>query len=259
MSKIIQISVVIMLAIGCSNKKMLYNLSFPDKSIQLSEKLNEISGMVLISDSVICAIQDEKAIIYYLDANSGVIIDQFDFGKNADYEGITRYKNHFYVLRSDGSVFKVSKKREAKEYKFKHAKNFDFEGLCLDQVNNRLLVACKEHGDNDKQDYFYIYSFLLGAKEYDKKPAFKIRRDEVHPNFKPSAIALHPNGTIYVLSSFSKTLLKLSPNGSVLNKIQLSEYLFHQPEGISFDTNGNLFISNEKNKSAPTILKFEHE
>ncbi len=256
MRRFVQISLFFILVSGCMDQKNLYNLNFPDARLVLSDKLNEISGMVLLSDSVICSVQDEKAVIYFLNANSGGIIKQFDFGKNADYEGITHYKNHFYVLRSDGSIFKVAEKKDAKVYKFKQAKNFDFEGLCLDQTNERLLIACKEHGDKDKKEHFYIYSFSLKTKEYDKKPAFKIRKDEVHVNFKPSGIAIHPNGNIFVLSSFSKTLLVLSPDGVILETIQLSEYVFHQPEGITFNTKGDLFISNEKHKTVPTILKF---
>lgn len=257
MSKIIQITLVLLFVIGCTNQKTAYNLNYPDQYIELSEKLDEISGMVLMSDSVICSVQDEKAVIYYLDINSGDIIDQFDFGKDADYEGITYNESHFYVLRSDGNIFKVGTKKKAKEYKFKEDGKFDFEGLCLDQENNRLLVACKEHGHKKQEDYFFIYSFSLDSKEYEKEPAFKIKRDQVHPNFKPSAISLHPNGNIYVLSSFSKTLLILSPEGKILNKVQLSENVFHQPEGIAFNSKGDLFISNEKSGSTPNILKFK--
>ncbi len=240
-----------------SGQKFLYNLNFPDHRIELSDKLNEISGMEMLSDSVITAIQDEKAHIFYLDSYSGEIIEQFDFGKNADYEGIAHYKKHFYVLRSDGNIFKVSPKKEAEEYKFKQGKGFDFEGLCLDQLNNRLLVACKMNGIKDKRDHFFIYSFSLESKEYEKKPAFRIKRDEVHKNFKPSAIAIHPNGNLYVLSSFSKTLLVLSANGSILNNIQLSNSIFQQPEGITFNSKGDLFISNEKKETAANILKFK--
>jgi uncharacterized protein YjiK len=251
-----QISFVIVALTGCTDQKFLYDLSFPEQRIELSDKLNEISGMELISDSIIASVQDEKALIYYLDADAGTILDELDFGKNADYEGIAHHKNHFFVLRSDGSLFKVGKKKTAKEYEFKHSKDFDFEGLCLDEHNNRLLVACKEHGDKDQRDHIFIYAFSLESKEYDKKPAFKIKRDDVHQNFKPSAIAIHPNGSIYVLSSFSKTLLVLAPDGSILNNIQLSEYIFHQPEGITFNSKGDLFISNEKHDTTPTILKF---
>ena len=107
-------------------------------------------------------------------------------------------------------------------------------------MNNRLLVACKEHGDKDQRGYFFIYAFSLDTKKYVKEPVFKVKRKTVHENFKPSGIAIHPGGNIYILSSFSKTLLVLSSEGSILNNLQLSEYIFHQPEGITFNSDGDL-------------------
>ena len=259
MKQIVQIATLILLmvgTVGCSEQKFIYNLGRPDASIALPSKLNEISGIELISDSVITSVQDEKAIIYYLNVETGEILDQFNFGKNGDYEGITHYKKSFFVLRSDGSIFKVNQKKKAKEYKFKHSKQFDFEGVCADVSNERLLVACKEHGDKDKRDYFFIYSFSLSSMEYLKKPIYKIKRADVHKNFMPSGIAIHPNGSIYILSSFSKTLLVISAKGVIMNNIQLNGYIFHQPEGIAFNEKGDLFISNEKKDTTATILKF---
>jgi uncharacterized protein YjiK len=257
MQRIIQIALFMLVIIGCTAHKFLYDLNLPDQQMELSNKLNEISGMEILSDSLIAAIQDEKGRIYYLDVKSGQIVDHFDFGKKGDYEGLAHSKNHFYVLRSDGNIFKVKKNKESKEYTFKNNKNFDFEGLCVDEKNNRLLVACKTHGDKKKRDHFYIYSFSLETKSYEHKPVFKIKRDEVHKDFKPSGIAIHPNGNLYVLSSFSKSLLVLSPNGTILNHTDLNKSIFHQPEGITFNSNGDLFISNEKNDQIPTILKFK--
>lgn len=244
------------MASACSGQDFQYNLNKPTQQIELPKDLNEISGLEMISDTVLVAVQDEKANVYYLDVNTGKILDQFDFGKDADYEGIAHNKKHFYVLRSDGTLKKVHRNKEAKAYEFKGNKNFDFEGLCLDKSSNRLLVACKEHGDKDERDYFFIYSFSLESKKYDKKPLFKIKRDKVHKKFKPSGIAIHPNGDIYVLSSFSKTLLVLSEDGTIKNILDLKKSIFNQPEGISFNTAGDLFISNEKKDADPTLLKF---
>ncbi|MFT5724219.1 MAG: hypothetical protein ACI9JN_001337 [Bacteroidia bacterium] len=254
----VYISLTLLVLAGCGNHKWPYDLNFPDQSIPLSNKLNEISGLELLSDSVVIAVQDEKALVYYLDLRSGDIIDHFDFGKNADYEGIAASNNEYYVLRSDGTIFKVSPTSDTEQFKFKHSKDFDFEGLCLDKSNNRLLVACKEHGDKDKKDHIFIYSFLLDSNTYDKKPAFKIPRDKVHKNFKPSAIAIHPNGNIYILSSFSKTLLVISAKGTILRAEQLNAYIFHQPEGITFNAAGDLYLSNERTETAATILKFKN-
>lgn len=240
---------------SCAQKSLNYNMSFPDVTMKLSEELNEISGLDLVSDSTIVSINDEKAVIYYLDVNSGEIISKFDFGKDQDFEGIA-FNNGFYVLRSNGTITKVKKNKKNKEYKFKGGKHYDFEGITLDSAHNRLLIACKNHYITNQQDYVFIYSFSLNEKVYEQKPLFKISKKKVHQNFMPSGISIHPNGNIYVLSSFSKTLLVLSPNGKILTKTQLNSYIFNQPEGITFNKNGDLFIANEKNGTYPTLLKF---
>ncbi len=259
MKSTIKFFAIFLLLTSCVNQKVHYNLDVPDQHFKLSKKLNEISGLVTISDSVIAAVQDEKGVVYYLDANTGTIVDHFKFGKEADYEGITHHKKHFYVLRSDGRIFKIKSSKENKQFKFKQSKGFDFEGLCLDKANNRLLVACKTHGNKAEQDYLFVYSFSLDTDKYDKEPVFRIKRDRVNKRFKPSGIAIHPNGSIYVLSSFSKTLLVLSPEGSILNIVQLSEDLFQQAEGIAFNSKGDLFISNEKNKQDASLLVFKNQ
>jgi len=241
---------------SCHAQELQNKFSQPTEQFELSKELNEISGLTLLSDSEIAAVQDEKGKIYILSTQDGKILKEIEFGKKGDYEGITKYKKHFYVLKSNGSIYKVDKSGDAKEYALKQNKGYDFEGLCLDAVNKRLLVACKEHGNKDKRDAFYIYSFSLETKEYEKKPAYKIKRSKVNDNFKPSGIAIHPNGNIYVLSSFSKTLCVLSKSGEILEVTKLNKSIFNQPEGITFNSKGDLYISNEKKNDIPTLLKF---
>jgi len=250
---------LVALVAGCTAKKFLYDLNLPDQQMELSSKLNEISGLVLLSDSVLAAVQDEKGRVYYLDAHTGKIRNHFDFAKNGDYEGVAHHKSHFYVLRSDGTIFKVKPNKKAKEYTFKNNKNFDFEGLCVDVANNRLLVACKTHGTKKKRDHFYIYAFSLVTNSFESDPVFKIKRDEVDSDFKPSGIAIHPKGHIYILSSYSKSLLVLSAKGKIINHTYLDPSIFYQPEGITFNSSGDLFISNEKNDQIPTVLIFKRK
>lgn len=241
---------------SCDAQELQNKFSRPSERYKLSKELNEISGLTLLSDSEIAAVQDEKGIIYILSTLDGKIVKEVEFGKKGDYEGIAHFKKHFYVLKSNGSIYKIDKSGDAKEHEFKNNKNFDFEGLCLDKPNNRLLVACKEHGDKDKRDNFYVYSFSLDSKEYGQKPVFKIKRSKVNDNFKPSGIAIHPNGNIYVLSSFSKTVCVLSSSGEIIEVTELNKSIFNQPEGITFNSNGDLYISNEKKNNTPTLLKF---
>jgi len=128
--------------------------------------------------------------------------------------------------------------------------------LCLDKDNERLLVACKVHGDKDKNGHIRLYGFDLNTMAYEKSPVYKISKKAISPLFKPSAVAIHPNGNIFILSSTAKMLVTLSPSGEILRKDALLKAIFNQPEGIAFSDNGDLYISNEKKNKYPTLLKF---
>ena len=52
-------------------------------------------------------------------------------------------------------------------------------------------------------------------------------------------------------------LVILNPEGNVLAMIDLDDKLFRQPEGISFDENGMMYISNEGKETRATILAFK--
>ncbi|PCJ64334.1 MAG: hypothetical protein COA58_13350 [Bacteroidetes bacterium] len=250
--------VFVVILYGCSGRKTIpYNFDRPSSTIKLKKELNEISGLHCTSDTTVSCIQDEKANIYEIDSRTGTIISKFDFGHNGDFEGIAIRKDTAYVLRSDGSILVSVHSKKAIKYSFKHGKGFEFEGLCLDPKNNRLLVACKVHGKKKKDDHIFIYKFSTLTNEYAEEPLFKLNKKEIHPNFKASAIGIHPKGNIYILSSFSKTLLVLNKKGKVKNKIQLSPYIYHQPEGICFDSESTLIIANEKHKTYPTLIKLK--
>ena len=176
MKIILQIIFLCAILNACTAQEFTYDLDSPDRKLKLSDQLNEISGLEMVGDQQLAAIQDEKAIIYDLDAKTGKIKSDFDFGKNGDYEGISFFKDYFYVLRSDGSILRARKGKKTKEYDFSDSKDFDFEGICVDRVKNQLLVACKTHGDKDKNDHVHIYSFSLKKGAYDKKPWAKIKK-----------------------------------------------------------------------------------
>ncbi|MEP7170152.1 MAG: SdiA-regulated domain-containing protein, partial [Bacteroidota bacterium] len=73
----------------------------------------------------------------------------------------------------------------------------------------------------------------------------------------PSALAIQPfTRDIYVLSSVERLLVIIDANGKLKKVIKLSIALFSQPEGIAFDTAGNLYITNEGRSGKGYILKF---
>ena len=190
-----------------------------------------------------------------------------------------------YVLRSKGVLAVVenfSDEKAVKETAFKPSpltKEADTEGLCLDVKNNRLLITCK--GVTSDPMRRAIWAFDLTTKQYGTAPVFEISLAQIQAylkkqnadkdefkkffeesgtefNFGPSAIAIHPKtGDYYILSSVGKILVVTDDKGNIKGIERLQKKIHTQPEGIVFDTDGTLYISNEgKKEETPKIYSF---
>jgi len=255
-TRLIMLAVAVMLTFtGCAQKQSEASRLSPSHSVTLPKALKEISALQWMSNDVLACLEDENGIIYHINPSSGAILDQFPFDDPGDYEGITFHQGSYYVLKSNGNILKV-KGKNTSLFKFKKNKDFDFEGLCFDPVTNNLLVACKTHGDKDKDDNLFIYSFSLADNEYSEEPFLKLKKKKVHPDFKASAIARHPLGDLYVLSGPARLLLILSPANEVKQLLKLDKETYPQAEGLTFSPTGEMYIANEKNKTGPSLLTF---
>jgi uncharacterized protein YjiK len=253
------------------NYKFPYQFTEPDKSWKLPLSLVEISGLSFIDDHRLACIQDENGIIYIFNLKSGEVETEVNFGENGDYEDIVIVDSDAWVLKSNGTLFKVTDyliKAEPviKKYTTALSGKNNAEGLAYDPVNKNLLIACKEDPYMDEKEgsgVKAIYSFNPEKKQLDTEPVLLINLDTVNyykgdATFKPSGIAIHPiTGEIYILGSVGKLLLVLSRKGEMLAMIKLSSHIFRQPEGICFSPDGILYISNEGAGKEGTILEFE--
>jgi uncharacterized protein YjiK len=74
-----------------------------------------------------------------------------------------------------------------------------------------------------------------------------------------SGIAIHPKtNDIYVLAASTNSLLILNQSGRIIGLHKLSNKIFEQPEGITFDDECNLFIASEGIKKKAKIFKFKY-
>jgi uncharacterized protein YjiK len=81
---------------------------------------------------------------------------------------------------------------------------------------------------------------------------FFLTRDEY--DLAPSAIAIHPiTEQLFITSSVGKVLMVLNPDGRIDHLQRLDKKLYAQPEGMTFDSDGTLYISTEKKKSASAL------
>lgn len=276
-----------------ANYDFPYQLAKPDKSWELPKKLMEISGLSYIDKHRLACIQDEKGNIYIFNLKAGEVDKIIDFGDDGDYEGVEIVKNDAWVLKSNGTLYKVKdylKEPEPGVNKYTTAlsgKN-DTEGLAYDPHNNQLLIACKGHPFTDEKkgkEFKAIYSFDLKTKLIDSEPFLLIEMDTIKyyknyntmaqlgvellaffddskgdVSFQPSGIAIHPiTGNVYILASVGNLLIVFSRMGDMLAMIELRSKYYPKPEGICFSPNGTLYIANEGDGAigAGTILKFE--
>ncbi len=271
-----------------------YTLDNPSKKYKLPHCLDEISGLSFLSKNILACIQDEKGILYIFDLEKGKVIEKLAFGEERDYEDIEIVKKNAYILQSNGTILKVRNIEDGtpkvKKYNTRLSKKNDAEGLAYDDESNALLIACKDSPALKKKGSTLngkraIYRFDLDTKEISKKPVCIIDLEDLkHPigyfsntksltglikrlnplkgdiNFCPSGIAIHPKTkNFYIISSVDKMLIVLNREGQVISSNKLNKKIFRQPEGICFNSDGDMFISNEKNGARANILMFSYK
>ncbi|MBN2441486.1 MAG: SdiA-regulated domain-containing protein [Spirochaetales bacterium] len=256
-----------------------YNISLPDKTIQLPKVLREISGISYYDENTLACCEDETGTVYLVDIRTGDITHSYEFIKDADYEDIEVVRDmiedmetKIYVLRSDGNIYRIkglgSPDQRVKKYKtFLKAAN-NAEGLCYYKAKNTLLIACKGSVLSGTKGALFVFD--LYTKKMQPKPLFVFDTDVTHDKsvthinlpkkFPPSGISINPvDGLIYIISSVAKLLLVINPEGEVVSLSVLHRGLFRQPEGICFFPNGDLYISNEGRGGIATILQFKYK
>jgi len=257
-----------------------FNLNYPSKTLELGKKLKEISGLTHDDMDQLWCINDEKALLFSLDT-LGKIVQSIDFGKNDDYEGLSYGKGLMYITENNGNIKIINLKTEEKinEYNTVLKKKNDIEGLYYYEKGNALLMASKSE---TKKGNIKIYKFDLEKNEISDDAMFTIditnavdsletintvdhffvnlTLDARIKQFAPSGIAQDPyTDFFYILSSRGKLLVVIDEKGRVQYIQLLSKKLFGQPEGISFDSKGNLYISNEAKSTRANIQIFNRQ
>ncbi|MBC8032619.1 MAG: SdiA-regulated domain-containing protein, partial [Chitinophagaceae bacterium] len=128
----------------------------------------------------------------------------------------------------------------------------EYEGMYGDGVEGKLYVICKNCGADNNHNRVSGYIFQVGDSIYPAG-SFSIDVDEIKSitgkvkrGFRPSGIAKNPvSGDWYIVSSVNKLLIVTDVNWKIREVCTLNGNMFNQPEGICFDADGHLYISNE--------------
>lgn len=244
-----------------TSAKLPFDVDEPSLKVELSKELNEISGLAWYKNSL-AGVEDESGIVYLIDPGTGMVSSKIKFALPGDFEAIEVIGSEFYALTSSGTIFAFTEAdNDPKVISTPLSWKNDAEGLAYDEINNRLLILCKENGGSESNsEVKSIFSFDLTNFLFNEKSVISIDPEELreHKDFnkyKPSGMAIDPlTCDLYILSSVGKAIVVLDHDYKIKKVKKLSGKLFNQPEGIAFDPSGNLYICNEgSNKKKPNI------
>jgi hypothetical protein len=267
-----------------------YNLAEPLQKYSLPQVLDEISGICMMADHQLACVQDEEGTVFVYDLKEKMISHRIHFGKPGDYEDIAIADSLMWVLKSNGSLYKITRyvNEEPKvEFYNTALKSLnDCEGLAYDPVTGSLMIACKGspsiQEENPYKGFRSVYRFPIGATDIDKEPVLLIELRAIkdlasldayekwsydlagtlHPNgnitFQPSGIAIHPlSGHFFILAHVGKMILEVDRAGRIVSKGLIDPALLPQPEGICFDGAGRLYLSSEAAGEEAVILMYD--
>jgi len=266
-----------------------YDLAHPARTLVLDAELNEISGLSLSLDGrELLAIQDEDGELYFLDPQSGHLNRQVNFWKEGDYEGIEQVGTAIYVVKSTGTIYEIQQvgtnEQTVEKYNGFLTSDNDIEGLSYWPQRHQLLLACKSSPGKSMNSNRTkaIYAFDLLSHTFVPEPLLLLQRDSVdrylqhcqqEPGYakicsifdptkedfdlSPAALAVHPlTGDFYLTSAKGNLLLVINARGEIHYIAKLPKDLHRQPEGLCFDAQGNLYISNEQNDGLPPLIYY---
>jgi len=262
-----------------------YDLKEPDRELELEKELDEISAIASIGNGQLAAIQDESGTIYILSAKSGKVEKEWMFGDNNDFEAMAYHKETFKVITSDGKLWHIpfdNQNPSLGPVSLATESGSEIEGICYDHTSSQYLIAYKTATGISSRDQRNIYKYKDGRKQHARLPYLTISNNRVRDYlemtkhqkdklsellkktndavFQPSDIAVHPlSGHVYLTSAVNELLLVMDPvSGQIVYLHKFSKNDLNQPEGITFDNDGDMYISTEKGSAKHArIIRFD--
>ena len=250
-----------------------YNLDAPEQ-YNMPSRLFEISGITFLNGDPkkLYAIQDEDGDLFQL-ALGDKSAQSTRFGTNGDYEDLAILKNEVIILKSNGELFsfpidEAGKKEASNVVKTKDlVPKAEYEGLAADEKTGLVYLLSKDSKANskDKETTIYAFKYEAGGK-FTAAGEFSLSYKDISKisgedklKFRPSALTKNQStGEWYILSSMNKLLLVTDAEFKIKASYPLKGKNFNQPEGIAFDRDQNLYISNEGGTlSAGNVLMFK--
>ncbi len=222
---------------------------------RLPLELLEISGMAVSPDGRLFAHDDERAVIYEINAEDGALVNRFALGAplTGDFEGLAIDDDGvFWMITSDGHLLRFAEGADGSRVDYETIdtglrRTCEIEGLAFLAATDSLIIACKRNNARDMRDTISLYQWRPGAREaqpWRSIPLASIQAAAGVEDFRPSSIEFdRRSGRVLLLSANDPALLELDRDGVVAAR-RLGR-IHTQAEGLAVLPDGSLVISDE--------------
>jgi len=241
--------------------------------LRLPKVLREVSGIVALAQDRLLCVQDEVGALFTVSL-LGAASSSEPFGPKGDYEGLALVGAVPWVLRSDGALLELARVADgwqvARTVRLPERYS-DWEGLCWDQAEARLLCMPKDRAGADKEqsDERPVFAVDPRSGEVAAKPALVLSRKaliaaaaagghvvptrtndkgrvRVALELACSELCLVPGKReLLLLSAVDHLLLRVDFEGRLLATRLLDPELLPQAEGMTFLPDGRLVVASE--------------
>jgi len=234
-----------------------FDLSRPVGRFELPGRLDEISGLATTSDGRLFGHDDERATVHEIDPVTGEVGKRFSLGDpplRDDFEGLAVVGERFFLMTSHGALYEFREVDDRTEAPYRVTETglgaaCELEGLDYDPVDDALLLPCKT--PRSEQATIRIHRVSIDPDRAPLAPIDVPRRElarhGVRATFEPSAVLVHPEGTLLLVSATVEALLEVDRGGRVLSAHTLSRDRHPQPEGLALSPTGALIVADERN------------
>ncbi len=239
-----------------------YDFGAPTARFGLPTFLKEISGITVLDDRTLGAVEDETGSFYQIDMATGEAVRSFTFGPSEDYEDIQLVGDRLFVLRSDATLLELVNWRSGKPelhelFGTPAARTCDTESLGWD--GRQLLLVCKKHTTGGANE---AYGVDLARARFGESPLFRVESGEgyLEGGLRPSGAAWHPRlGRWVMISAKREALIVFDTLGRVEQAWDMKPLQLEQPEGIDFMPNGDMWLSTEGKIGTGGVVRLAYE
>jgi uncharacterized protein YjiK len=249
-----------------------YGLSAePDVQWRLPGRLREISGLAVTADDRIFAHDDERGVIYEIDAAEGRLVKAFALGDITaadDFEGIAVVGDRFYLVSSSGRLYESFEGEDGERMLFNTygtgvGRRCEVEGLAFEPADRTLLLLCKAPRDPELGESVDVYRWSVDERAMASDSLIRISRAALTEGlsgsrFSPSGIERHPEtGHYFIVAAREAAIAVVDAAGGVLSVEAFPEGAHRQAEGISFTSDGSLLIADEGGAGRARLSRYE--